>query len=188
MGTLVHDPFYEEMPAFFGMSLKELMAAKHETAWLDFEHGEMEEETFLECFFADGRDYDRAGFLAHVMRSYRWLEGVPELLAELAQAGYAMHALSNYPVWWRGIEKRLGLSRYLEWSFVSCDMGVRKPHPEAYKTPLRRLDLPPSACLFVDDRSRNVVAARKLGLDGILYRDTADLRRRFAARGILPHG
>lgn len=47
------------------------------------------------------------------------------LLARLAAAGVPMHAFSNYPAWWRLIEGKLGLSRYLEWTFVSCHGPLR---------------------------------------------------------------
>ena len=51
--------------------------------------------------------------------------------AELRDAGVAMHTLSNYAPWYRQIEQRLGLSRYLPWTFVSCETGSRKPEPQA---------------------------------------------------------
>jgi hypothetical protein len=31
-----------------------------------------------------------------------------------------MHVVSNYPVWFQWIEEKLELSRYLEWTFISC--------------------------------------------------------------------
>ena len=45
MDTLVRDPFYEDVPAFFGMSLKELIDCKHPTAWAEFEKGLIDEVT-----------------------------------------------------------------------------------------------------------------------------------------------
>jgi HAD superfamily hydrolase (TIGR01509 family) len=185
MGTLVYDPFHREMPAFFGMTLEELLAEKHPDAWVRFEHGELSEEAFLRRFFADGRDYDRAGFVAHVRAAYRFLEGVEPLLAELRERGVPMHALSNYPRWYELIESELALSRYLEWSFVSCETGVRKPHPEAYRNAARTLELPPERCLFVDDRPGNCAAAREVGMDAVVFEDASQLRRALEARGVL---
>lgn len=185
MGTLVYDPFHEEMPAFFGMTLEELFAAKHRDAWVRFEHGELDEPAFLASFFADGRAYDHEGFVAHVKASYRYLDGVEPLLSRLAETDAELHALSNYPRWYRMIEERLGLSRYLAWSFVSCETGVRKPDPEAYLGPARRLGVPPEACLFVDDRRKNVDAARAVGMDALRFEDAAQLERELAARGLL---
>mgnify|MGYP001807645092 CR=1 FL=1 len=53
--------------------------------------------------------------------SYRYLDGMPELLRRLGAAGYPLHACSNYPAWWRLIEDKLAPSQYLAWSFVSCE-------------------------------------------------------------------
>eukprot|EP00268_Persea_americana_P025646 TRINITY_DN24982_c0_g1_i3.p1 TRINITY_DN24982_c0_g1~~TRINITY_DN24982_c0_g1_i3.p1 ORF type:complete len:104 (+),score=28.59 TRINITY_DN24982_c0_g1_i3:34-312(+) len=39
MDTLVRDPFYQDVPAFFGMPMKELLETKHPTAWIEFEKG-----------------------------------------------------------------------------------------------------------------------------------------------------
>jgi hypothetical protein len=42
------------------------------------------------------------------------------LLQRLANAGAEMHAFSNYPAWWQMIEEKLQVSRYLDWTFISC--------------------------------------------------------------------
>jgi len=185
MGTLVHDPFFEDMPSFFGMSFDEMMAAKHPSAWVEFELGRIGDDEFLPTFFADGRAYDHEAFRAHVRSSYRYLDGIEALLAELATKGTPMHALSNYPVWYRWIEAELGLSKYLEWSFVSTEVGVRKPDPEAYLGAARRLGVGPEACLFVDDRESNCRAAREIGMDAIRFEDVASLRAALRERAVL---
>jgi FMN phosphatase YigB (HAD superfamily) len=184
MDTLVRDPFHQEMPAFFGMTRAELIRIKHPTAWVDFELGRIDEPMFLSLFLP-GRDWDRAGFCAHVRASYCWLPGMAELLAALrAEAkGTRLCTLSNYPPWYRWIDERCGLSRYLDAAFVSYETGVRKPDPEAYRLPCRRLGIPPAEALFVDDRADNCEAARAIGMDAIVFRDAAALREEFARRG-----
>jgi HAD superfamily hydrolase (TIGR01509 family) len=184
MDTLVHEPFHREMPAFFGLTLDELLAVKHPTAWIDFELGELEEPEFLARFFRDGRAYDHAAFLATVRASYRWVPGMEELLAELAERGGTIHALSNYPVWYRYIEERLRLSRYLSWSFVSCDTGVRKPDPRAFRGAAAALGVPPEACLLVDDREGNCAAARATGMEAVRFTTAEELSRALARRGL----
>jgi FMN hydrolase / 5-amino-6-(5-phospho-D-ribitylamino)uracil phosphatase len=61
--TIVKDPFFKEIPAFFNMSMKELLAAKHPTAWLEFERGEISECELFDKFFLDGRRFDGPGLL-----------------------------------------------------------------------------------------------------------------------------
>lgn len=62
--------------------------------------------------------------------SYRYLDGMESLMIRLNEAGYQLHAMSNYPVWWMLIEEKLRVSRYLKWTFVSCTgpMKVRTLH------------------------------------------------------------
>jgi HAD superfamily hydrolase (TIGR01509 family) len=185
MDTLVHEPFYHEMPAFFGMSLEELQAAKHPSAWIDFELGRLQEQEFLRRFFRDGRAFDREGLVRAVRAAYRWLPGMEALLAELARRGYAIHALSNYPEWYRMIEERLGLSRYLVWSFVSCLTGVRKPDERAFTGAAAALGIPSAECLFVDDRERNCAAARATGMEALRFTSADELGAELARRGLL---
>lgn len=185
MDTLVRDPFRDVMPGFFGMTLEQMMALKHPNAWGRFERGELDEQRFLESFFADGRGFDQAGFCQAIRDSYCWLEGMELLLEQLAQRGYPMHVLSNYPVWYRWIEERLRVSRYVPWTFVSCHLGLRKPDPAIFRRVARELSRSPAECLLIDDRARNCEAARAEGMPAIHFQGSSDHLRRELV-GLLP--
>lgn len=62
------DPFYEHMPSHFGMTFKELLAAKHPTTWLTFEKGLCSEQEAMRDFFADGRPVDCDALRAMMVR------------------------------------------------------------------------------------------------------------------------
>jgi HAD superfamily hydrolase (TIGR01509 family) len=185
MDTVVRDPFRVEIPAFFGLSLQQLLAEKHPEAWIDFEHGQLSEQQYAERMFADGRPVDAAGLGRCIEQAYRYVDGMETLLVELAQRGVEMHALSNYPIWYQRIERKLGLSRYVSWRFVSCHTGVRKPAPEAFLGAARALGREPGECLFVDDREKNCAAARAVGMPAIVFSDTEQLRQELMQRGVL---
>lgn len=185
MDTLVHDPFHLEIPRFFGLTLRELLPRLRQGAWVDFEVDALTEAEFFARFFADGQPVDGAGLRAAVRAGYRLLPGVEPLLQELQARGVPMHALSNYPRWYALIEDALRLSTWVEWSFVSCLTGVRKPDPAAYQHACRSLGVEPSACLFVDDRESNCAAAREQGMDAVRFTDAASLRVALAQRGVL---
>jgi hypothetical protein len=70
--------------AFFGLSFKELLAAKHPTAWLQFERGALDEAAFFATFFADGRPVDSAGLRAAMSGAYTFVPGMESLLGRLA--------------------------------------------------------------------------------------------------------
>lgn len=184
MGTLVSDPFYDVVPEFFGMSLDELIAVKHPSAWVSFERDHIDEPRMLADFFADGRDYDRDGLVSAMKAAYDWLPGIAPLLERLSAAGVEMHTLSNYPQWWRYIEDSLTLSRWVRWTFVSCKTGLRKPEPAAYRQALAALGVRPDQAIFVDDREDNCTAARAEGIDAIRFQDADTLTRALAQRAV----
>ncbi len=185
MSTVVYDPFAVELPAFFNLSMRELLAQKHPTAWQDFERGAIDEATFWRMFFLDGRQVDHERLSQVMIDAYRFEPGMEALLQELLDAGVAMHALSNYPSWYERIERKLKLSRFMSWRFVSCHTGVRKPEPQAYLGAARALGLSPERCLLIDDRRVNCQAAEALGMRAVRYTDAASLRAALIARGAL---
>ncbi len=185
MGTLVHDPFFLEMPEFFGMSFDAMLAEKHPRAWVEFEVGRRTEGEFLNDFFADHRDFDHRGFVEAVRAAYRWLPGMEELLEDLRGSGCSMHAFSNYPVWYELIEQRLGVSRFLEWTFVSCRTGLRKPNPDAYLRVIDELGASVEQLVFIDDRESNCQAARQGGIDAVRFEGVDSLRVYLSESGVL---
>lgn len=176
MDTLVADPAYEVVLPFFGLEKAEFFRLKSKEAYDAFERGTLTEEEFRRRYFHDGRDFDLEGLKAELRRGYRFIDGIPALLGDLVDRGYAMHALSNYSVWSEMIEEELRLSRWLSWDYVSHRTGHRKPEPDAYLTPARDLGLSPERFVFVDDRQKNVDGARAVGMQAIHFQSAAQLR------------
>lgn len=56
------------------------------------------------------------------------------------------------------------LSDYLDALYMSYKMKVMKPNEEFFRRVLMAEQVPPSACLFVDDGPRNVAAASQVGM------------------------
>lgn len=76
MDTIVTDPFFEHMPRFFNLTFKELLAAKHPTAWVEFENAIITEDELFAKFFADGRQFDGQALIQHMVSLpyLRWLQ------------------------------------------------------------------------------------------------------------------
>ena len=185
MDTLVHNPFFKEIPAFFEMTHAELLRVKHPTSWVEFERGEISEAEYLRRMFTDERKFDAKGFLAAVRNAYRWVDRMEALLVDLKRGGIEMHAMSNYPAWYRVIEEKLGLSRFLRWTFVSCRAGVQKPSLEAYLAAAGAAAKSPAECLLIDDSAENCAGAERAGMPAIVFRGAVELRQEFLRRGLL---
>lgn len=176
LDTLVVDPFFKGMHSdVFGFeSMDEFFAAKDNQAYLDFETGAMTEAECFDRYFLDGRAVDVPALRAYLRRKYKFVPKIEPLLAELqALPAVELHVLSNYGPWWTLIEEELALSRYVPWTFVSCQTGVRKPEPAAFQIALDRLGVAPGEVVFVDDSQTNVDAAAALGMRAV--RATGDV-------------
>ncbi|KAH9972460.1 hypothetical protein BGW80DRAFT_1252735 [Lactifluus volemus] len=61
--------------------------------------------------------------------------------------------------------------------FTSADVGMRKPDLRFFKYVLDEIKAEPSSVVFVDDRSENVLAARSLGINGIIFDNANRVRQ-----------
>ncbi len=69
----------------------------------------------------------------------------------------------------------------LIWSFQH---GVGKPDEQIYRLTLEKLGVEAGEALFVDDRPRNVEAARRLGIRSLQYTTTERLRAELVEQGL----
>lgn len=68
---------------------------------------------------------------------------------------------------------------FLEWFdgiLVSGKENLKKPDPKIYRLLLKRYDLNPDNCIFIDDNLRNVKAAIKEGIPSIHYENPRQLK------------
>ena len=61
--------------------------------------------------------------------------------------------------------------------FVSSEMGLRKPEPEAFLAIAKATEIPLASTLFFDDSIQNVEAARATGLPAVHVRSSLDVKQ-----------
>lgn len=67
----------------------------------------------------------------------------------------------------------------------SCELGMVKPDPAIYTYTCGKLGVAPQETLFLDDNPKNIRAAEALGIHGIQFTSTENLRQELASRGLL---
>jgi putative hydrolase of the HAD superfamily len=70
--------------------------------------------------------------------------------------------------WSLKLRRRFELEQWIDVWFISGDLGLRKPSPEIYLRTIEQLGVAPQDITFVDDRPRNLDAAKALGLHTVL--------------------
>lgn len=63
----------------------------------------------------------------------------------------------------------------------SAEEGIQKPNPAIFQRLLARLDVAARDTVFVDDRPANIDAARQVGIQGLLFTDSAAIRAEIMA-------
>jgi HAD superfamily hydrolase (TIGR01509 family) len=105
--------------------------------------------------------------------------GVVNLLRRF-HGRYLLAVLSNNPP---GLDQWLGdwgIRELFEVVFCSGDEGLVKPEAAAYYTVLKRLKVKPEETVFIDDTFEHVLAARELGLLGVLFTTAKALAKQLA--------
>lgn len=69
------------------------------------------------------------------------------------------------------------LDIYFEVVVASGDIGVAKPDARAYEITAERLNVRLEECIFIDDREPYVDGAIRVGMQAILFKDLAQLKR-----------
>jgi HAD superfamily hydrolase (TIGR01509 family) len=103
------------------------------------------------------------------LADHRLIDGTQATLAALRKKFDRLACLSNdVSSWSLKLRRRFELEQWIDTWFISGDMGLRKPSPEIYLRTIERLGAAPQDITFVDDRPRNLDAAKALGLRTVL--------------------
>lgn len=182
MDTVLTDPFRDAIAAAADVTPAELLARRDPALWPAFERGELDEDGYWDGWRAAGISFDRDAFHAARRAGTRYVDGMAELLDELA--GRVVRATaSNYPLWIAELERDHLTGRF-EHVLASHHLGVRKPDPAFYEVLLERVGAEPHEALFVDDRQVNVDAAERVGIASHRFADTPTLRRWLVRHGV----
>jgi putative hydrolase of the HAD superfamily len=93
-----------------------------------------------------------------------------ELMQELKKNGYRMAMLTNNVREWEPLwRSMLPVDEIFETVVDSGFVGCRKPESKIYAITLERIDLPPEACLFVDDVLVNCEGAERAGIAAVHF-------------------
>lgn len=107
------------------------------------------------------------------------------LIDELKKSGIRVGMLSNIDDRYKKLIRDFGFYDPFEPCLLSCEMGLQKPDPKAYELLLTKLDLPAKEVLFIDDLPENVEAAKKMGIDALLFESPQQLRKELLKRDLL---
>ena len=86
------------------------------------------------------------------------------------------------------LESKYGIHHLFDVVINSARAHVAKPDPRAFQLALVGLKVEPEEALFIDDKLRNILAARALGIPSIHFTDAESLERELIEYRLLDPG
>ncbi|MFW9867288.1 MAG: HAD family hydrolase [Candidatus Thorarchaeota archaeon] len=107
-----------------------------------------------------------------------------EIIGRLHQAGYIVSLMSNTHDIHVKSNMLRGFYDIFDHVFLSNEIGLIKPDMEKYKFVINKLETKPKNCIFIDDKIRNLVPARELGIIVIRFESFEKLKKNLNDLGI----
>lgn len=126
-------------------------------------HPDLEKE--IACFFQD----------SWMEKIYYPIENNMTLYNRAKELDYDIFFLTNYSVdGFAYLEENYDFIRNVKGKIVSSHVHCCKPERKIYELLLNKYRLDASECIFFDDNINNVLAAKELGINAVLFTDVQE--------------
>jgi epoxide hydrolase-like predicted phosphatase len=113
-----------------------------------------------------------------IVKHMRTDKGLIHMIPKLKKTKVALFSNSLGTMAKEVLQKQhLTSKKFFDRIFVSNEMHLAKPDRKAYEYVLKKLKVKPSESLMVDDRAENIIPARKMGINGIIYKNSRQLAK-----------
>ncbi len=179
--------FVDYLSKTYGYELEELKQLLDEGVGTEYREGKISRDEFWKTVLGelDAIDIDVDRLEDQWISNYEPIEGTKELILELKKK-YKVYYLSDNVR--DRVEKIHNKHDFLNWfddGIFSHEVGIRKPHPDIYQQILQKAGVEPDEAVFIDDKEVNLIPAKKLGMETILFTDPAILKQDLQKLGIL---
>lgn len=143
-------------------------------SWSEYDRGILSNEEILQKFIENDPELENVirgcltrvhGLVGRYDYAVPWVKG-------LKNQGYKVFYLSNFAETARwDCEDALDFLPYMDGGIFSYEEKMIKPEEAIYRLLLERYKLNAGECVFIDDVEKNVLAARAVGIHGIVFRN-----------------
>lgn len=144
--------------------------------WIEMSLGIKDFPEFLEKLVRQSKNKVTEKELLEIYSSdIRINKAVLKIVKDLKNKGYRVIILSNESK--TGERVRLKkIEKFVDKIYSSATIGLRKPDPKIFKYVFSKENLKIGQALLIDDKERNVIAAKDLGIKAIVYKNPEQLK------------
>ncbi len=140
--------------------------------WNVGDTGLVDERGWEEILIENAPEYreDIHKIFSNLERTIRPMPYAEELIACCRRKGYRLYFLSNYSEkLHRETKRQMKFLENFDGGIFSYQVKCMKPGARIYKILIERYGIDPKETIFFDDREENVAAARRLGMEGVVF-------------------
>jgi len=138
---------------------------------------------FIETYLKTGISFSE--FSAIFSKIFTLMSPTIEFYRELKECGLKFCLLSNTnELHYSYCKKEYPELKLFESTVLSYKTGVMKPHPRIYIEAVNKLRLKPQECVYIDDIPEYAEAANLLEINGIRFKNIAQVRRELEKLGV----
>ncbi len=142
--------------------------------WNELDRGVLSYEEVLERFVQNAPDLEE--IIHKIFADLHGILGVYDYteswIKQLKEEGYGVYYLSNFfQKAEEDCKELMGFLELMDGGILSYRDKVTKPDNQIYELLLERFRLKAEECVFLDDTEKNIIGARAVGIQGILFQD-----------------
>lgn len=191
LGFFDYGLIYARFGARLGLSASafhELVESKGMSSMLaEFEAGDLTPEEFADRVQSQvGLDVPYEDFVTDWQDIFELNEPIARLAVELKAKGYTLVLGSNTNAIHAAFYRRRFRETldHFDHFVLSHEVRAMKPSRAFFEACTAVVGVPATSCVFIDDVEENVQGAREAGLQGVVYKDPAGLKRDLLALGV----
>jgi glucose-1-phosphatase len=112
--------------------------------------------------------------------SYKTNENMLNFILSLRKKYKIILLTNNYSDLFEKMKEIYDLDKYFDKVYSSSELNTKKPKLEIYQWILKDLKVKANECIFVDDKEDNVLAAKKLGIKSIQFKNINQFKKEFS--------
>lgn len=114
-------------------------------------------------------------------RRYKINQKVIDIVKNLKHQGYKLAVLSNTCKPHVECNRKHGIYDEFSLLVLSNEVGILKPDPRIYEFTLEKLGVKPEETIYIDDIEEYVVAAERLGMKGMVFKNPSQLKEELSS-------
>lgn len=149
--------------------------------------GKISEEHFWEALLREQGWAIEIEELKNLVReNFLEIEGTKNIVEEVKRAGYQVALFSVHASEWIAFcEEKFDHGALFEQNVYSFQIGICKPEKRAFEILVEQLSVSADSILFIDDSDSNIVSAKEVGMQTLLFTSAEQLRADLVRAGLL---